>query len=76
MAMCGEYFANRWNWIDFAVVIGSVVDIIFTSAQLSFSGFNTSIIRLVRLLRILKLAKSWKTMRTVCFNIFKRKFEK
>ena len=64
-AMCGEYFENRWNWLDLIVVIGSLVDIATSNISSGGTGFNTSIIRLLRLLRILKLAQSWKTMRMV-----------
>ena len=69
-AMCGEYFENRWNWLDFIVVVGSVLDIIMSNINIASIGFNTSIIRLLRLLRILKLAQSWKTMRTLLEIIF------
>ena len=50
-AMCQNYFVNRWNWLDFIVVIGSIIDIVFSNVNVSVGGFNTSIIRLLRLVR-------------------------
>lgn len=73
LALCSEYFDNRWNWLDFIVVLGSLFDIVTTNINIQSLGFNTSIIRLLRLLRILKLAKSWKAMRTVR-NLFNATF--
>ena len=69
-ALGRDYFKNRWNLLDFVVVIGSIFDFCSSYIFNSNTSLNATAIRLLRLLRILKLAQSWRTMRILLEIIF------
>jgi len=54
-----QYAQNPWNRFDFVVVIGSILDIIFSSLQgFDLGSLLGKVFRIARVLRVIRLAKN------------------
>ena len=53
------YFRERWNWFDFFLVVGSLVD------QLGGDFINTALFRVFRIARAIRLARNLKGLRKI-----------
>ena len=64
-----KYFSDSMNYLDFAVVIFSLVEIIFLNGQGALSSFRTlrifRVIRLIRTFRVLRVARLLRTLRSM-----------
>ena len=59
------FFRNSWNVLDFLIVSGSAIDIIFKDFN-----FNLSALRALRVLRPLKTVSSVKSLKNIILTIF------
>uniref|UniRef100_A0A6T8D018 Ion transport domain-containing protein n=1 Tax=Cryptomonas curvata TaxID=233186 RepID=A0A6T8D018_9CRYP len=66
------YFAESFNWVDFAIVLASAIDSILTISQGSNNGALSSL-RALRILRMIRLVRGWegmqKVLRTLIFAL-------
>ena len=66
------YFAESFNWVDFAIVLASAIDSIVTISQGSNNGALSSL-RALRILRMIRLVRGWEGMqrnlRTLIFAL-------
>jgi hypothetical protein len=58
------YFAESFNWVDFAIVLASAIDSILSISQGSNNGALSSL-RALRILRMIRLVRSWEGMQRV-----------
>ncbi|CAN0379712.1 unnamed protein product [Lampetra planeri] len=63
-----NYFHSSFNCFDFAVVIGSIFEIIWSTLQ-PRSAFGLRVLRALRLLRIFKVTKYWSSLRNLVVSL-------
>ena len=71
-----QYFHDRFNWFDTAVVLVSIVDVFlqYSSVNSSTGSGSLSALRVFRLIKIFQLAKIWsgfQNLLTVITNTIK-----
>ncbi|EGD78396.1 voltage-dependent L type calcium channel alpha 1 [Salpingoeca rosetta] len=66
------YFHDSWNFFDFIIVVGSLVDVFLSATQSSGdSGVNIGFLRLFRVARLLKLVSRGKGMKRLLWTFAK-----
>ncbi|KAL2092226.1 hypothetical protein ACEWY4_012024 [Coilia grayii] len=62
------YFHSSFNCFDFAVIIGSIFEVVWAAVKPGAS-FGISVLRALRLLRIFKVTKYWNSLRNLVVSL-------
>ncbi|XP_062400013.1 calcium channel, voltage-dependent, N type, alpha 1B subunit, a [Sardina pilchardus] len=63
------YFHSSFNCFDFAVIIGSIFEVVWAAVKPGASSFGISVLRALRLLRIFKVTKYWNSLRNLVVSL-------
>ncbi|XP_067825703.1 calcium channel, voltage-dependent, N type, alpha 1B subunit, a [Heptranchias perlo] len=63
-----NYFHSSFNCFDFAVIVGSIFEVIW-AAVTPGTSFGISVLRALRLLRIFKVTKYWNSLRNLVVSL-------
>ncbi|KAJ8285683.1 hypothetical protein GJAV_G00029730 [Gymnothorax javanicus] len=63
-----NYFHSSFNCFDFAVIVGSIFEVIWAAIKPGAS-FGISVLRALRLLRIFKVTKYWNSLRNLVVSL-------
>lgn len=67
-----NYFGDAWNVLDFIIVLGSFIDIIFNEMNPNQKvGFSINFFRLFRVMRLVKLLSKGEGIRTLLWTFIK-----
>mmetsp|Transcript_32821 Transcript_32821/g.50132 ORF Transcript_32821/g.50132 Transcript_32821/m.50132 type:complete len:274 (-) Transcript_32821:1450-2271(-) len=64
----GDYFKSKWNWLDFAVAVLCIPEVIPGAEQYMFNHSSTKVLRSFRILRI---GSSSEGIRTIVLSLFR-----